>query len=257
MINLCNDGGVYTLTMNNDANTICIDWQAQMLEALNEMENNSGKGTALVMTGEGKFFSNGINIDAMNKLDQAELKNFAKTMFEIHRRMMVLPFPTVAAINGHDFAGGAFLAMSLDYRIMREDRGWICISEVDAGVPIPAPMMDILHAKLPPATARDAVLTGKRYTANEAILAGFVDNKTTSETLLDKSVELATTPVSKVLACYRPLTRDGFGAEATVTAILISVCAERLSAIEIQPGALQYREYRCIQSPTRAPGLLR
>lgn len=197
MINLCKDGDVYILTMNNNANTICLDWQEQMLEALNEMENNCGKGTALIMTGEGKFFSNGVNIDAMSKFDEPDMKKFAHRMLEIHRRMMILPFPTVAAINGHAFAGGAFLALSLDYRIMREDRGWVCISEVDAGVPIPAPMMDILHAKLPPATVRDAVLTGKRYTADEAIVAGLIDSKATSEALLDKAAELATTLASK------------------------------------------------------------
>ncbi|MDG1662526.1 MAG: enoyl-CoA hydratase/isomerase family protein [Pseudomonadales bacterium] len=197
MINLCKDGDVYILTMNNNANTICLDWQEQMLEALHEMENNCGKGTALIMTGEGKFFSNGINIDVMSKFDEPDMKKFAQRMLEIHRRMLILPFPTVAAINGHAFAGGAFLALSLDYRLMREDRGWVCISEVDAGVPIPAPMMDILHAKLPPATARDAVLTGKRYTADEAIVAGLIDGKATSEALLDKAAELATTLANK------------------------------------------------------------
>jgi len=197
--------------MNNDANTICLDWQQQMLEALDEVENNSGKGTALVMTGEGKFYSNGVNIDAMNKLDKLGVKKFAQTMLEIHRRMIMLPFPTVAAINGHAFAGGAFLALSLDYRIMREDRGWICISEVDAGVPIPPPMMDILLAKLPPAAARDAVLTGKRYTADEAIVAGFVDSKAQSEILLDKAVELATTLASKEFGIFNKLKQTLYG----------------------------------------------
>jgi enoyl-CoA hydratase/carnithine racemase len=199
MINLCKDGDIYTLRMNNDANTICLDWQAQMLDALIEVENNCAKGSALIMTGEGKFFSNGVNIDAMRKFNKAEMEKFAQAMLEIHRRMVMLPCPTVAAINGHAFAGGAFLAMSLDYRIMREDRGWISISEVDAGVAIPSAMMAILHAKIPPATVRDAALTGKRYTADEAIVAGLVDSKSTSESLLDSAAELATN-----LACKEP-----------------------------------------------------
>ena len=211
MINLSSNGDIYILTMNNDSNTICLDWQEQMLEALDKMERHCGEGTALVMTGEGKFFSNGVNIEAMNKLDTSGVKKFAKAMLEIHRRMMVLPFPTVAAINGHAFAGGAFLAMSLDYRIMREDRGWICISEVDAGVAIPAPMMNILNAKLPPATARDAVLTGKRYTAEEAIIAGVVDSKAASETLLDKAAELATTLASKEPGIFKTLKQTLYG----------------------------------------------
>jgi len=151
----------------------------------------------------------------MNKLDKPDLEKFAKRMLEIHRRMVMLPFPTVAAINGHAFAGGAFLALSLDYRLMREDRGWICISEVDAGVPIPASMMDILHAKLLPAIARDAVLTGKRYTADEAMLAGFVDSKATSETLMSKAGELATALATKEPAIFKTIKQTFYGGLAT------------------------------------------
>lgn len=205
MIDLCKNGGIYTLTMNNNENTICLDWQEQILEILNELESNFSKGTALIMTGKGKFFSNGVNTDAMYKLDKANREKFWQQTLDIHRRVMLLPFPTVAAINGHAFAGGAFHAMCLDYRIMREDRGWICISEVDANVPIPPPMMEILHAKLPAATVRDAVLTGKRYTADEAILAGFIDHKASSETLLDKAAELATTLASKEPEIFKTL----------------------------------------------------
>ena len=62
----------------------------------------------------------------------------------------------VAAVNGHAFAAGAFLAMACDFRLMRADRGWICISEIDVGVPIGAPMMGILRAKLPATSAAEA-----------------------------------------------------------------------------------------------------
>lgn len=205
MINLCNDGGVYTITMTSDGNTICPDWQQQMLAILDQVETDCGEDTALVITGENKFFNNGINLDAVKKLNESDNKEFIRNLLEICRRILILPFPTVAAINGHAFAGGAFLAMSVDYRIMREDRGWICLSEVDVGVPINKPMMDILSAKLPPATVRDAVLTGKRYTADEAIAAGFVDSKAASEVLLDKALELATTLASKESGIFKEL----------------------------------------------------
>jgi len=215
VIDLGKDGGIYTLTMNNDDNTICLDWQEQMLAALNEVESHCAKdksdGTALVMTGAGKFFSNGVNIEAMNKLDEAGVEKFATAMLEIHRRMMLLPCPTVAAINGHAFAGGAFLALSLDYRIMREDRGWIAISEVDAGVPIPAPMMEILRSKLSPAVVRDAVLTGKRYTAREALAASMIDGCAAQEELLARAVALATTLASKEPGIFKTLKQTLYG----------------------------------------------
>jgi len=152
MIELSKNKQMYTVTMNNDANMICLDWQQRMLEILDQLEVNPVAGTAMVLIGEGKFFSNGLNLEVLRKLDGDGWSKFAAQMNEIHLRMLMLPFPTVAAVNGHAFAGGAFLALSCDYRIMREDRGWICISEVDAGVPLPQGMMEFLRLRLPAAT---------------------------------------------------------------------------------------------------------
>lgn len=199
MITLSKEGTIYTVTMNNGDNMICLDWQQRMLEILDQLEENPVAGTAMVLIGEAKFFSNGLNLEVLNKLDGAGWTLFAAQMNEIHRRMLMLPFPTVAAVNGHAFAGGAFVALSCDYRIMREDRGWICISEVDAGVPLPQGMMEFLRLRLPANTVRDAVLTGKRYNADEAMIAGFSDGKAPAEQLLSRATELA-----RDLACKEP-----------------------------------------------------
>lgn len=199
MIRLSREGPIYTVTMHNGDNMICLDWQQSMLDILDELEANPVAGTAMVLIGEAKFFSNGLNLEVLNKLDGADWTLFAAQMNEIHRRMLTLPFPTVAAVNGHAFAGGAFVALSCDYRIMREDRGWICISEVDAGVPLPQGMMEFLRLRLPANTVRDAVLTGKRYNADEAMAAGFADGKAPQEQLLNRATQLATD-----LACKEP-----------------------------------------------------
>lgn len=199
MIELSKAGTIYTVTMDNGENMICLDWQQRMLEILDQLEDNPVAGTAMVLIGVGKFFSNGLNLNELNKLDGAGWTLFARQMNEIHRRMLMLPFPTVAAVNGHAFAGGAFMALSCDYRIMREDRGWICISEVDAGVPLPQGMMEFLRLRLPAATVRDAVLTGRRYDADDAMAAGFSDGKAAAELLLGMATELA-----RDLACKEP-----------------------------------------------------
>ena len=199
MIELSKAGTIYTVTMDNGENMICLDWQQRMLEILDQLEDNPVAGTAMVLIGVGKFFSNGLNLNELNKLDGAGWTLFARQMNEIHRRMLMLPFPTVAAVNGHAFAGGAFMALSCDYRIMREDRGWICISEVDAGVPLPQGMMEFLRLRLPAATVRDAVLPGRRYDADDAMAAGFSDGKAAAELLRGMATELA-----RDLACKEP-----------------------------------------------------
>ena len=94
---------------------------------------------------------------------------------------------------------------------MREDRGWFCISEVDVGVPIPAAMMEITRGKLSANTARDAMLTGKRYTADEAIAAGIADGKATADELLASAKALAGQLATKEPGIFKTLKQTWFG----------------------------------------------
>ena len=107
MIEMDKDGGIYVVTMNNGQNMICPTWQERMLECLDIMEKETAAGTAMVLTGMEKFFCNGLNLEVLMQLDKASQAEFGPKMAEIHRRLLLLPIPTVAAVNGHAFAGGA------------------------------------------------------------------------------------------------------------------------------------------------------
>ena len=218
MIDYIKDGDLHLVTMNDGQNTICPDWQQRMLEILDSVEADCGQGASLVLTGVEKFFCNGLNLEKLMTLSPEEMELFGRRMAEIHSRFLILPCPTVAAMNGHAFAGGAFLALSCDYRIMREDRGWFSVSEVDVGVPIPAPMMGILQGKLPANTARDALFTGKRYTADEAVAAGIADGKASMDELLGEAKALASQLGTKEPGIFKTLKQTWFGpmAEALV-----------------------------------------
>jgi enoyl-CoA hydratase/carnithine racemase len=211
MIDYTKEGDLHLVTMSAGPNVICPEWQQRMLDILDTVEADCGKGAALILIGEDKFFCNGLNLEIVTQLAPQEMVLFGSRMAEIHQRFLVLPCPTVAAVNGHAFAGGAFMALSCDYRIMREDRGWFSVSEVDVGVPIPAPMMGILQGKLPANTARDALLTGKRYTADEAIEAGIADAKAPMEQLLEQAKTLASQLGTKEPGIFKTLKQTWFG----------------------------------------------
>lgn len=211
MIDYRKDGDLHLVTMNSGQNRICPHWQQRMLEILDSVESECGQGAALVLTGMEKFFCNGLNLEKVMALSPQEMNLFSRRMAEIHSRFLILPCPTVAAMNGHAFAGGAFLALSCDYRLMREDRGWFSVSEVDVGVPVPPAMMGILQGKLAANVARDALLTGKRYTADEALAAGIVDGKASMEELLDQARTLATQLGTKEPGIFKTLKQTWFG----------------------------------------------
>lgn len=162
-----------------------------MHEALDSVKAVAGDGPgALIITGAGKAFSVGLNVPVVMQYTHEKVEAFYKALMKLYGRLMNFQMPTVAAINGHAFAAGAFLALACDYRIMRNDRGWFCFSEVDVGVPIGAAVMAMAKDKLSAPVCRDAVLTGKRYTGPESLQANIVDAICAEEDVLPTAVEM-------------------------------------------------------------------
>jgi enoyl-CoA hydratase/carnithine racemase len=83
--------------------------------------------------------------------------------------------PTVALINGHAFAGGFMLSMYHDYRIFNPSRGFLCLNELDLGVPLRPAMSSIFRQKLHPAIYKVMVLEARRFSAKDALEGGIVD----------------------------------------------------------------------------------
>ncbi len=208
MMTRTKDDDVHVLVMQNGENTIDLDFLAEFGEHLDAVEQEAESPCALVLTGEGKFFSNGLNLDFVMNASDEDRKRFGATMLSTMKRLILFPVPVVAALNGHAFAAGCFVALACDYRIQREDRGWICVSEVDVGVPIGKPMMGLLNGKLPAATAREAALTGKRYAADDAIAAGFSDAKAPEADLLAEATKVAARLAVKKRAIFKAIKSD-------------------------------------------------
>ena len=191
------DGAIHVVTMDNGPNMVDPDFQARLLEVLDAVEADSEGEAGMVLTGTGKFFNSGLHVEVVMGLEGDAAALFSRSMSQIMKRLLLLPVPTVAALNGHAFAAGAFIALGCDYRVMRADRGWFCISEVDVGVPIGPPMTNLLKSKVSPQVARDAILSGHRYTAEEAVAAGLADAMASEEELLGKAKEMAAALATK------------------------------------------------------------
>jgi enoyl-CoA hydratase/carnithine racemase len=219
MIELTRSGDVHVVDLGDDANLIDPAFTARLHEVIDAVCRDSAGAAGLVLTARGKFFSNGLNVAEITKLDADGMRQFSRDIGRAFGRLLVLPVPSVAAVNGHAFAGGAALALACDYRVMRADRGWICLSEVDAGVPIAPGMMAMIRAKLSPATARDAVLAGKRFAADEAIAAGFVDAKAEQDALLARALEYVTPLAGKERGIFGSLKWTLWGDVARVLGV--------------------------------------
>ena len=66
-------------------------------------------------------------------------------------------------MNGHAFAGALMLVMMHDYRIMNPHRGYLCLNELELGVPLRPPMSSVFRQKVSPQTYRRMVLEAARF----------------------------------------------------------------------------------------------
>lgn len=89
---------------------------------------------------------------------------------------MRLPFPTVAAMDGHCHAGGFMLAMAHDIRVFRDGRVTMSMSEINLGLTIPPNMMGPLLAKMTPQALREVCLFGNKINAKDALRLAIVDH---------------------------------------------------------------------------------
>ncbi|MGK9270168.1 enoyl-CoA hydratase/isomerase family protein [Williamsia muralis] len=172
----------------NPENRFTMDWLDTVNNLLDEVPT-SAPG-ALVITGAGKFFSNGLDVDYIGA-NADKLPAYLDRVHALYARVLTFPLPTVAAINGHAFGAGAMLALCADHRIMRTERGFWSLPEVLLGMPFTVGMASLLRTRLPDATAIEAMTTGRRYGALEAVDAGIVEQTADIDDLLTEASGVA------------------------------------------------------------------
>ncbi|HEY3630165.1 MAG TPA: enoyl-CoA hydratase-related protein [Jatrophihabitantaceae bacterium] len=184
MIDLSKPNGVYVLKLGNDENRFTPDWLNSINAALDDVVATPAP---LVTIGDGKFYSNGLDLDWM-MANPAQAAGYVADVQDLLARVLTLPVPTVAAVSGHAFGAGAMIAMAHDWRIMRADRGYLCFPEVDIRIPFTPGMAALVQAKLTPQGAVAAMTTGHRYPGPEALAAGLVDGVAAEAELLREAV---------------------------------------------------------------------
>ena len=189
-VDLKREGGVAIVTMRAGENRFNPGFLADLNRALDEAEG-SPEPTALVLTGEGKFFSNGLDLAWMTGEGRDRAGEVVTGMLRVFARLLGSPLASVAALNGHAFAGGAMLALACDFRVMRAERGFFCIPEIDLGLPLHPGMASLIQARLSKRTAHEAIVTGRRYSGTEAREAGIADYALPEVDVLQKAIALA------------------------------------------------------------------
>lgn len=184
------DGEVFILHLDpDDENRFHPDWLSAVEAALDEVEAGP-EPRALVTAGSGKFWSNGLDLDWLQDHGD-QFPAYLDRTHALFARTLASPVVTVAALNGHAFAAGAMWALAHDLRVMRPDRGFFCLPEVDINLPFAPGMSALIRARLTPQVAHLAMTTARRYGGDEALAAGIVDAVAGVDEILAAAVELA------------------------------------------------------------------
>jgi enoyl-CoA hydratase/carnithine racemase len=186
---------VFVLDLGDGENRFHPDWLDAVNAALDEVEQAQGP-RALVTAATGKFYSNGLDLDWFLAHGDRQL-DYLAAVHALFARLLAAPVITVAALQGHTFAAGAMLSLAHDFRVMRADRGYWCLPEVDIKLPFTPGMAALVQSRLTPQVAHAAMLTGRRYGGHDAASADIVDHAVTADAVRSTAIELAEALVDK------------------------------------------------------------
>jgi enoyl-CoA hydratase/carnithine racemase len=169
----------------------------QFLSVLDRIERKTRAKTLVVTSAHETIFSNGIDLEwlvpVLQENDIKAAKAFFYQLNALFKRLLTYPMLTIAAINGHAFAGGAILCCVFDFRFMRSDRGFFCFPEVDLGIPFLPGMNAMLKKAIPLYKLEEMEYTGSRLTAYDCQEHHIVTKACRLNALMDDVMEFAKT----------------------------------------------------------------
>ena len=162
---------VAIIRMCNGPNKQNLEFVIQMNRCFDEILEDKDIFSIVLTSSDEKNFSQGIDIEwlgkRMNDQDFDSVKLFMHGINGIFKRILLMPVPVIAAINGHAFGNGAMLACTCDFRFMKKDRGYFCFPEVDISIPFLPGMIEFVRKAIPEYKFNEMILSGKRFAAQE------------------------------------------------------------------------------------------
>ena len=160
---------------------------------------------AVILTGDGSFFSFGFDIPEFLSYPQESFSSFLKRFTGLYTYLFTYPKPVVAALNGHAIAGGCMLALACDYRVMVSGKAKISLNEVTFGSSVFAGSVAMLKFLVGGKNAQAVLYDAKMYSAETAAQLGMIDKVSSTESLMKDARELSMRLAGKDAAAFRSI----------------------------------------------------
>ena len=180
--------GVATIVINNGkANALSHEVLDELNKALDRAEQDKA---VVILTGQPGIFSGGYDLKEMQK-GMKEATALVTVGSKLTRRLAAFPFPVIGACSGHAIAKGAFIMLSVDYRVGIEGSFKLGLNEVAIGMTMHHAGIEIARHRLAPAHFYRSVINAEIYNPEGAVSAGFLDEVVAPDQLLSRANELA------------------------------------------------------------------
>src|SRR5947209_6610091 len=184
--------GIATITLNRPDKRKAISYELidDLIAALKQAAESSVQ--IVILTGAGKAFCAGMDLDNLKQLigrtHEQNVKD-SETMASLFRTLYDFPKPTIAAVNGAAIAGGTGLATLCDFTLAVPEAKF-GYTEVRIGF-VPGIVSSYLIANVGEKRARDLLLTGRLFDAEEAHRLGLVTEIVPLAALMPRALQLA------------------------------------------------------------------
>ncbi|WP_187972672.1 enoyl-CoA hydratase/isomerase family protein [Aquibium microcysteis] len=168
------DGGILRLTLNvpGKKNALTDTLRAELREAIASAQDDADV-TGIILTGAGGSFSSGGDISAMTSDPDIARRRMA-ILHDVARLLIAGRKPSVAAVSGPAFGAGFSLALCCD-AVVADTTAKFCASFGRIGLPPDMALGWTLPARMPTASARQLLLSGRIVEAAEAGSLGIAD----------------------------------------------------------------------------------
>ncbi|MGZ0656682.1 enoyl-CoA hydratase/isomerase family protein [Coraliomargarita sp. W4R72] len=225
-ISINKNAGVATITLNRGKVNAFNEAMVEQLQAAFIALQADAAVQAVILTGQGKFFSFGFDIPEFLPYTPQEFTHYLTKFTDLYRSIFLFPKPVLAALNGHTMAGGCMLAAACDWRGMVTGRAKIALNEITFGATVLAGATEILAYSTGSKNAQNILYSGRLWTAEQAHSLGLIDTVCEEAALTE-----ATQVKAQALASQDP------SAFASIKALLRQPIAERIRQRE--PASIQ------------------
>lgn len=185
------DDGIATLTLTHDkVNALNESTVEELQSAFDDLRDND-QVRAVVLAGNDKFFSFGLDIPDLYEYTKEGCHRFLVKFTGLYTSIFDFPKPVIASIGGHAIAGGCILATACDYRLMVDSKAKIGLNEITFGSTIFAGSVEMLIYCCGQRNAEIVLMGGEMHSAGRALELKLVDRIVAPEDFAEETAAVA------------------------------------------------------------------